>query len=91
MRVPSDVPVWRNWYITVSNLYENLYINQFLETGTSDRTLMGLDQHLRCLGFMAYTPFHFSFTVTLRLIFYLFYDKKCILPFIKSSCVLFIP
>ena len=27
---------------------------QFLETGTSDRTLMGLDQLLKCLGFSLY-------------------------------------
>ena len=28
--------------------------HQFLETGTSDRTLMGLDQLLKCLGFSLY-------------------------------------
>ena len=42
----------------------NTVLYQFLETGTSDRTFMGLDQLLKCLGFILY-PFHFFFTVTL--------------------------
>ena len=29
MKVLSDVPVSRNWYKTVSNLYENSYIYNF--------------------------------------------------------------
>ena len=43
--------------------YTVLY--QFLETGKSDRTLMGLDQLIKCLGFslypvsfFLYSPFH---------------------------------
>ena len=32
---------------------------QFLETGTSDRTLMGLDQLLKCLRFQPLPPFIF--------------------------------
>ena len=40
---------------------------KFLETGTLDRTLMGLDQLLKCSGFSLYTPFHFSFTVPLSI------------------------
>ena len=41
---------------------------QFLETGTSDRTLMGLYQLLKCLGFSLH-PFHFSLTVPLSRLF----------------------
>ena len=42
---------------------------QFLETGTSDKTLMGLDQLLKYLGFSPRPPFIFPlqsliFTVT---------------------------
>ena len=40
---------------------------QFLETGTSDRTLICLNQLLRFSGFSLY-PFSFSFTVTLIII-----------------------
>ena len=40
---------------------------QFLETGTSGRTLIGLDQLLKCLSSsLSNTPFHFSLTVPLR-------------------------
>ena len=45
-----------SWYNFDTVLY------RFFETGTSDRTLMGLNQLLR----IAYTPFHFSFTVPLK-------------------------
>ena len=38
---------------------------QFLETGTSDKSLIGLNQLLKFSGFSRY-PFHFSFSVPLR-------------------------
>ena len=41
-------------------LYKN-FIYRFLERGTSDRTLEGLVQLLKCLGFILY-PLYFSFT-----------------------------
>ena len=45
----------------------DIVLYQFLKTGTSDRTLMCLDQHLKCL-ISAYTPFQFSCTVPLSLL-----------------------
>ena len=50
-------------------LYELSYnfdtvLYQFLETGTLDRSLIGIAQRLRFSGFCLY-PFHFSFTVPL--------------------------
>jgi len=56
MKVISDVPVSRNWYKTLSNLYENytkLYLYElsykieFLKTETSDKRFKGLDQELK--------------------------------------------
>ena len=41
---------------------------QFLETGTSDRTLMGLYQLLKCIGFSLY-PLSFSLTSPLSRLF----------------------
>jgi len=38
------------------------FLYQFFETGTAERTLMGLDQLLKCLGFCLYT-LSFFFTV----------------------------
>ena len=48
--------IYTFWYNFDTVLY------QFLETDTSDRTLMGRDKLLSCLGFSLY-PRHFSFTV----------------------------
>ena len=45
--------------------YHLISTRQFLETGTSDRTLIGLNQLLNASGFSC-TPFNFSFTVPLK-------------------------
>ena len=44
------------WLCRPNYVFEFAYIfdtvlYQFVETGTSERTLMGLDQFLKCLGF----------------------------------------
>ena len=39
-------------YVTYNNLDTDLY--QFLQTGTSDRTIIGRDQRLKCIGFRLY-------------------------------------
>ena len=51
----------KNYFIQSFYIFRLSYkfhtvLYQFLETGTSDRTLMGLDQLLKCLGFL-YSPF----------------------------------
>ena len=52
--------------ILIPLLYKfDTVLYQFFETGTSDRTLTGLDQLLRNLGFTPY-PFHFSFKAPLN-------------------------
>ena len=67
IRVLSDVPVSRNWLIYKFSYKFDTVIYQFLQTGTSDGTLIGLDQLLKSLGFsLIYNPFHFSFTDPLR-------------------------
>ena len=38
----------------VIGLYKDTVLYQFLETGTSDNTFMGLDQLLKCFGFSLY-------------------------------------
>ena len=52
------------WYIVVFRLVAYLLniisvLYQFLEIGTSDRTLIGIDQRLKCCGFSLYPPFIF--------------------------------
>ena len=42
---------YKIWYMTFFCINLTTFFYQFLETGTSDRTLMGLDQLLKCLGF----------------------------------------
>ena len=46
------LPNFINRYIDLRKNLTQFY--QFLETGTSDRTLMGLDQLLKSLGFSLY-------------------------------------
>ena len=56
---------WPQIFPTINSF---LILYQFLETGTSDRTLMGLDQLLKCLGFNLY-PFSFFFYNPLNVAF----------------------
>ena len=56
-------------YICRSFFLTQFYIN-FLGAGTSDRTQIGLDQLLKCLGFSLY-PFHFTLTIALKNCFFL--------------------
>ena len=56
-------------FFTKMHIHEFLYkfdtvLYQFLETGTSNKCLIGIVQLLRFSGFRLY-PFHFSFTVSL--------------------------
>jgi len=46
--------LYKNFYICIIFFKFDTVLHQFLETGTSDRTLMGLDQLLKCLGFSLY-------------------------------------
>ena len=53
-------------FYTKFYIYNFSYIlYQFLETGTLERTLMGLDSFLKFVG-LSLSPFHFSFTVPLK-------------------------
>ena len=52
--------------IIIQNFKIDTVLYYFLTTGTSNRTLMGLNQLLKCLGFCLYPPFIFSFTVPLN-------------------------
>ena len=55
---------WQSSIIVMClRLYHVTSINwQFLETRTSDRTLMGLDQLLKCLGFSLYPLLFFLYS-----------------------------
>ena len=52
MAMPYLVTLLHRLYYINDNLDTDLY--QFLQTGTSDRTIIGRDQRLKCIGFRLY-------------------------------------
>ena len=78
------IAIWGSFGHVIRTYILHIYVFHtilflFLETGTSDRCLIGLVQLLRFSAFSLYTPFNFSFTILLNC-------RKILIDFCVRAC-----